>query len=113
MAPDTSDPEVTSARRAVMLHATGTPTRDGVAASLDETGYVLLPEVLPPAEVDEVRAALAPHLATGPAGRNEFEGYATQRVYSLIAKSRAFDRLVLEPLVLDVAERLLGPAFLL
>lgn len=96
-----------------MIDTAGMPTTDEVSTALDESGYVLIPEVLSDTEIDQVRAALEPHLASGPVGRNDFEGYATQRVYSLIAKSRAFDRLVLDPLVLDIAERLLGPAVLL
>src|SRR5438874_3360111 len=82
-------------------------------AELERQGYVVLPDVLTADEVLEVRDALAPHLARGPRGRNEFEGYDTQRVYCLVAKSRAFDRLVLDPLMLEVSERVLGPNFLL
>ena len=60
-----------------------------------------------------VREALAPHLADGPYGRNEFEGFETQRVYSLPVKSRAFDRLIEDDVVLAAGENLLGPNFLL
>ena len=80
---------------------------------LAETGYAVIPNVLRDEELETVRDALAPHLDRGPRGRNPFEGYDTQRVYCLVAKSRGFDRLILDPMVLDVTERALGPNFLL
>jgi ectoine hydroxylase-related dioxygenase (phytanoyl-CoA dioxygenase family) len=82
-------------------------------ATLERDGYAVLPEVLDESERHEVRTALAPHFAEGYHGRNPFEGHETQRVYCLVAKSRAFDRLILDPVVLDVAERVLGANFLL
>ena len=80
---------------------------------LADVGYAVVEDVLRDEEIETVRAALAPHLEHGPRGRNPFEGYDTQRVYCLVAKSRGFDRLVLDPMVLDVTERALGPNFLL
>ena len=58
-------------------------------AELERQGYAVLPDVLTADEVRVVRDALAPHLEHGPSGRNEFEGFDTQRVYCLVAKSRA------------------------
>jgi ectoine hydroxylase-related dioxygenase (phytanoyl-CoA dioxygenase family) len=84
-----------------------------VEDQLAELGYAVVPDVLKADEIQAVRDALAPHLERGPRGRNPFEGYETQRVYCLVAKSRGFDRLILDPLVLDVTERALGPNFLL
>jgi ectoine hydroxylase-related dioxygenase (phytanoyl-CoA dioxygenase family) len=86
---------------------------DAICSEVDRVGYAVVPEVLDAGEIDGVRRALAPYLDGGPRGRNEFEGHATQRVYSLIVKSRAFDRLVLDPTVLAATERVLGPNFLL
>jgi ectoine hydroxylase-related dioxygenase (phytanoyl-CoA dioxygenase family) len=80
---------------------------------LAETGYAVVPNVLQDHDIEVVRDALAPHLEHGPRGRNPFEGFETQRVYCLVAKSRGFDRLILDPMVLDVTERALGPNFLL
>ncbi|HEV3226604.1 MAG TPA: phytanoyl-CoA dioxygenase family protein [Acidimicrobiales bacterium] len=82
-------------------------------ALLERDGYAILPDVLDGAELQAVRDALAPHFAEGYRGRNPFEGHDTQRVYCLVAKSRAFDRLILDPDVLDVAGKVLGPNFLL
>jgi ectoine hydroxylase-related dioxygenase (phytanoyl-CoA dioxygenase family) len=88
-------------------------TLDALAGELEEVGYAVVPDVLDGDEIAAVRSALAPHFALGLHGRNPFEGHETQRVYCLVAKSRAFDRLILDPLMLDVSERVLGPNFLL
>ena len=80
---------------------------------LDRDGYAVVPDVLNGDEIEAVRDALVPHFGLGMHGRNPFEGFDTQRVYCLVAKSRAFDRLILDPLMLEVSERVLGPNFLL
>ncbi len=46
-------------------------------------------------------------------GRNPFEGHATQRVYSVLNKTRACDRIVDHPRVLALLDRLLMPNYLL
>lgn len=77
-------------------------------------GYLILPRLLPAAEVERIRAALAPWLLQEPLmGRNDFEGYKSQRVYALLAKSPVFADLAAHPLVLDVCEAVLGPNFML
>ena len=43
-----------------------------------------------------------------PAGRNAFEGFTTQRVYALFAKTRTFDRAAVHPLLLEVLDQVLG-----
>jgi len=90
----------------------GTTAR-GLVEQLEEDGYAVVPDVLDPGEIGAVRDALAPHFSLGYRGRNPFEGHQTQRVYCLVAKSRAFDRLILDSLMLDVAQAVLGDNFLL
>jgi ectoine hydroxylase-related dioxygenase (phytanoyl-CoA dioxygenase family) len=51
---------------------------------------------------------LAEVLAATPEGRNDFEGFKTQRVYALFAKTRAFDGPATHPLLLGVLDRVLG-----
>jgi len=96
-----------------MVRVVAGRTADEVVEELERTGYAVVPDVLDDPEVDAVRAALAPEFDLGYRGRNPFEGHETQRVYCLVAKSRAFDRLILDPLVLDVTGRVLGENFLL
>ena len=80
---------------------------------LEDVGYAVVPDVLTADEVGAVRDALAPHFDLGYRGRNPFEGHQTQRVYCLVAESRAFDRLILDPLMLEVSQHVLGDNFLL
>jgi hypothetical protein len=93
------------------------PVRGNVPRALldviEDRGYAVLENALSRQEVEAVREALIPYLGEGPFGRNDFEGFRTKRVYSLPAKSRAFDRLIEDERVLDVAGALLGPNFLL
>lgn len=47
------------------------------------------------------------------AGRTEFEGFATRRIYSVIEKTLALNPLVENPLILALLDRLLLPNYLL
>jgi ectoine hydroxylase-related dioxygenase (phytanoyl-CoA dioxygenase family) len=79
-----------------------------VVAALTLRGYALVESVLTGTQVESKREALAAVLARTPTGRNRFEGFHTQRVYALFAKTRAFDDLALHPLVLGVLDEVLG-----
>jgi ectoine hydroxylase-related dioxygenase (phytanoyl-CoA dioxygenase family) len=83
-------------------------TVDGVVAALEEDGYCAVEGLLPPDELTATRASLAEVLAATPEGRNDFEGFRTQRVYALFAKTRAFDGPATHPLLLGVLDRVLG-----
>jgi ectoine hydroxylase-related dioxygenase (phytanoyl-CoA dioxygenase family) len=76
-------------------------------------GFTIFERVLDASQVEALRAALAPHLEGGKTGRNDFEGYRTNRVYALLAKSPLFAELVTHPLPLAFAEAELGPTCLL
>jgi ectoine hydroxylase-related dioxygenase (phytanoyl-CoA dioxygenase family) len=86
-------------------------TVDEVTAALDEGGYAIVEGALPADRVAEMRAALDGLFATTPTGRNDFEGFRTQRVYAVFAKTREFDDLALDPRLLAVVEHALGPHF--
>jgi ectoine hydroxylase-related dioxygenase (phytanoyl-CoA dioxygenase family) len=81
--------------------------------AIQQHGYVILESVLDAAELAEIREALRPHLRQQGAGRNNFEGYATERVYGLVGKGAPFARLVEHPCVLAVCDALLEPNYLL
>ena len=82
-------------------------------AQLHTDGYFIIPQLLPAAQVQGIRDALAPHLRGQLPGRNDFEGFESERVYALLAKSQVFADLAAHPLVLDVCEDVLGPNFML
>ena len=82
-----------------------------VLEDLDRDGYSVIEEYLDPADVAAKKADLRRVLDSVPTGRNDFEGYSTQRVYALFAKTRLFDAQAIDPLVLDVVGGRLGPGF--
>ena len=79
-----------------------------VVAALDRDGYAIVHGVLSHDEVATARADLLRVLASTPSGRNLFEGFRTRRVYALFAKTRTLDGPATHPLVLGVADRVLG-----
>lgn len=81
-------------------------------ARLRERGYTLIEDFLTPTELGEVRAGLAPFLGRH-AGRNNFEGYKTERVYTLVARGRIFERLAEDARVLALCDEFLKPGYLL
>jgi len=83
-------------------------TGEQIARRLTEDGYVVVSGMMPDADVLAAREDLARILAATRTGRNAFEGFSTQRVYALFAKTRTFDRAALHPLLLDVLDRVLG-----
>jgi ectoine hydroxylase-related dioxygenase (phytanoyl-CoA dioxygenase family) len=85
-----------------------TSTGQDVAQRLTSDGYVIVSGLMSEAEVAAARADLGRILEMTPTGRNAFEGFATQRVYALFAKTRMFDQAALNPLLLEVLDHVLG-----
>ncbi|MCB1693058.1 MAG: phytanoyl-CoA dioxygenase family protein [Pseudomonadales bacterium] len=83
------------------------------AREVRERGYTIVPEVLTPAEVSDIKAALAPWLGGLHMGRNDFEGFRTERVYALLAKDDRFARIVEHPRILPIVDLLLEANYLL
>ncbi|MEM8547628.1 MAG: phytanoyl-CoA dioxygenase family protein [Pseudomonadota bacterium] len=74
-------------------------------------GYLVIEKLLSDAEIAALKAASEPLLDKQ--GRNDFEGMKTQRAYALLAKTRAFDRLVDHPRILALLDSLFLPNYLL
>ena len=90
---------------------TSAATADDVAEALDRDGYAVVQGVLSREEAAAKRAELTRILQETPTGRNDFEGFKTQRIYALFAKTRAFDGPATHPLVLGVLDRVLGQSY--
>ncbi len=86
---------------------------DAHVEAIRHEGYRVLREVLAPAQVAEMRDALAPHLTGRLMGRNDFEGFRSERVYALLAKDPRLALLVEHPRVLAIVDRLLARHYLL
>jgi hypothetical protein len=84
---------------------------DADLAALDRDGYVIWENLLSTEQCRQIREVVRPWL--GHTGRNSFEGQRTQRIYSVLSRTRVCDRLVDDPRVLAVLDRLLMPNYLL
>jgi ectoine hydroxylase-related dioxygenase (phytanoyl-CoA dioxygenase family) len=82
-------------------------TVEAVVECLDADGACVVDSLLDPDTVADIRTALHEVLQATPEGRNFFEGFRTQRIYALFAKTRAFDELAIHPLLLGVLDRVL------
>ncbi len=81
-------------------------------AAIERDGYTVIEDFLDAATLSEVRRVLGFYLGTH-AGRNDFEGVKTERVYTLVARGRVFWRIVLNERVMALCKHLLLPVFLL
>jgi ectoine hydroxylase-related dioxygenase (phytanoyl-CoA dioxygenase family) len=79
-----------------------------VAERLIRDGYVVVSGMMTDQEVQDARADLGRVLEATRTGRNAFEGFSTQRVYALFAKTRTFDEAAIHPLLLEVLDQVLG-----
>lgn len=85
------------------------PDADPVVRALEADGAAIVAGLADPGTIDAVAEELAPWIEKSRFGREDFSGTRTQRTGSLITRSRTVRALVANPLVLDVAERILGP----
>ena len=85
---------------------------DAHAGRLARDGYTLLPDFLSPGDLAEARARIDA-LSGAHRGRNAFEGYATERIYTLVARGAVFERMVEDARVLALLDRFLLPGYLL
>ena len=78
-----------------------------------DEGYVIFPQVLTPAQLEQQRAALKPWIDADRRGRNNFEGSQSNRIYGMLDKDPVFADLISHPLQMAFAERELGQSCLL
>lgn len=77
-----------------------------------EHGYVIIPNCFSKQEAKEARDEISRLLGNSPAGgRNPFEGLNTNRIYSLLNKSRVFDKFAVLPRVLALNDYFLDPGY--
>jgi ectoine hydroxylase-related dioxygenase (phytanoyl-CoA dioxygenase family) len=81
-------------------------------AELDAQGYTIIRDFLDSALLARVREGLAPHLDLH-AGRNNFEGFRTERVYTLVGRGKVFEDIAEDARVLALLDALLKPGYLL
>lgn len=79
---------------------------------IDADGFTVIEDFLDAAQLAEVQRVLAFYLGTH-AGRNDFEGTRTERVYTLVARGRVFWPIVLDARVMALCAHYFHPGFLL
>lgn len=79
---------------------------------LDTDGYTIVDDFLSAQTLQRVRDGLAPHLRSH-SGRNNFEGFQTERVYTLVGRGQVFEDIVQDARVLALLDALLAPGYLL
>jgi len=82
------------------------------AENMRRDGYTIIPDFADAATLAHVRESLAPHLGSH-RGRNGFEGYATERVYTLVARGKVFEQVAADERLLALIGKFLAPEFLL
>jgi ectoine hydroxylase-related dioxygenase (phytanoyl-CoA dioxygenase family) len=85
---------------------------DRLMATVEREGFVIVEGLLSAAKLDEIKKDALPRFEHS-SGRNNFEGFATQRLYAVLAKTFTCDALVEHPLVLALLDRILEPNYLL
>ncbi len=85
---------------------------DAHAAQMREQGYTVIDDFLDAAARAAFRKALAPYLGSH-RGRNDFEGFETERVYTLVARGKVFEDLATDPRLMALLSRFLEGNFLL
>jgi ectoine hydroxylase-related dioxygenase (phytanoyl-CoA dioxygenase family) len=81
-------------------------------AAMQSQGFTVIADFIDPATLAEVRSALEPFLGSHH-GRNAFEGFSTERVYTLVARAKVFERLTDDARLMALLDRVLLPGFLL
>ena len=75
-------------------------------------GYTVIEDLLDADQLAAVRAGLKPHLDQY-RGRNPFEGFLTERVYTLVARGKVFEGVAEDARLLAILGRFLRPGYLL
>jgi hypothetical protein len=87
------------------------PETEADHAALMRDGYFIVERLIDSATCEAIRAESRRLL--GGSGRNSFEGFKTQRVYNILAKTRVFDDLIDHPRLLAIIDRVFEPNYLL
>lgn len=85
---------------------------DAHAAEIREQGFTVIRDFLDADTIAAFRASLAPFLGSH-RGRNDFEGFETERVYTLVARGKVFEDLATDPRLMALLSRFLEGDFLL
>lgn len=80
--------------------------------AIQRDGYTVIEDFCDAQTLAAIRRGLAPHMSQH-RGRNDFEGFATERVYTLVARGRVFEQVTEDPRLLALLDQFLLPGYLL
>jgi ectoine hydroxylase-related dioxygenase (phytanoyl-CoA dioxygenase family) len=99
-----------TARRTVSMNAAIAASGEtGAMDKLRSQGYAIFERLAAPECIDAVCAELEPWFEATPACRGDFYGWKTTRLGSVLLKSQAAHALVMNQLMLDLMQEILGP----
>ena len=76
-------------------------------------GFTVFEHLLPQESVARIKQALSPYLQQEKMGRNDFEGFSSERVYALLAKAPEIAEIIEHPTILALVDEFLAPNYLL
>lgn len=85
---------------------------DAHAAEIREQGFTVIRDFMDQGTLQAVRESLAPYMGAH-RGRNAFEGFSTERIYTLVARAKVFEDLTEDARILALLDRFLQPGYLL
>ena len=85
---------------------------DAHAARMREQGFTVVEDFLDAGRLAAFRAGVEPFMGSHH-GRNDFEGFKTERIYTLVARAPVFQDIAADPRILALIGRFLQPNFLL
>jgi len=91
-------------------HLAASASTDEIAAALTEDGAAIVDALAPASLMDQAAKEMQPYIAATRIGRDDFAGRHTRRTGGLIARSETCRDLVMNPLVLSVAKKMLAHA---
>jgi ectoine hydroxylase-related dioxygenase (phytanoyl-CoA dioxygenase family) len=94
----------------MIKHLPASASADEICAALGDDGCVVVDNVVRPEIMDEVASELRPFAENTPLGHDDFSGRRTRRTGGLIARSPKSRELVMHPVVLGAAGKMLGHA---
>ncbi len=80
--------------------------------AIERDGYIIIENLISPELVAEIKEDLIPRFSYD-SGRNNFEGFKTQRLYAFFEKSLICNPLVEHPMILGCLDRVFEPNYLL
>lgn len=91
-------------------HLAASTGAEDIVAALAEEGAVIVDGLAPAPLMDRAAQELQPYIAATAIGRDDFAGRRTRRTGGLIARSETCRELVMHPLVMAAAKKLLAHA---